>query len=240
MTRDANLKRCLEAYREGRTFGDFMPVYYGIEVTRHCNFACVMCPHPKYQPHEKGHMSWDLFRRVIDQIAPYASIIKLHWVGEPLLHRRIIDMIHYAREATDAQLFMSTNASLLEGDLAEAVRTSGLDKIIFSLDGNSKETFEKIRVKGDFDRVVTNITDFLDAVDAKGGPLSEIKIIQFRENEHEVAEFQERWKTYERAMVHTMWLCTWAGSLPELETRSDHLSPYTGEDRQSCADLWFK
>ena len=50
MTHEENIKRCLEAYKEGRTFGDFMPVYYGIEVTRHCNFACVMCPHPKYRP----------------------------------------------------------------------------------------------------------------------------------------------------------------------------------------------
>lgn len=240
MTHQENLDRCVAAFRAGEAGGDFLPVYYGIELTRHCNFACVMCPHPKYRPDEKGNMSWDLFRQVVDDVAPYAEIIKLHWVGEPLIHPRVLDMIRYAREATKAQLFLSTNGSLLEGDLAEAIRASGLDKIIFSLDGNSAETFEKIRVKGKFAQVVGNITDFLESVQEKGGPLSEIKIIQFRENADEVAGFQERWKGYDHAMVHTMWLSSWAGQLPEMEERSDQLSPYAGEERQPCADLWFK
>jgi len=99
-------------------------------------------------------MKWDLFCKIIDEIAPYAKIIKLHWVGEPLIHPMIVDMIRYAKATTDAQLFMSTNALLLGNALAEEIRISGLDKIIFSLDGNSSKTYERIRVGGNFQKVV--------------------------------------------------------------------------------------
>jgi len=199
-----------------------------------------MCPHPQYKQHEKGNMSYELFTKIIDQIAPYAEIIKLHWVGEPLVNKNIVKMIRYARAKTSAKLFMSTNASLLSGQLAVDIRKSGLDKIIFSLDGDSKETFERIRIHGNFDQVTNNITNFIEAVARDGGPICEVKMIQFDTNASEMSQFREKWDQYDCTIVHVMWLSSWAGQLSELENMSSFTSPYATRERQSCADLWFK
>ncbi|MDY0104957.1 MAG: radical SAM/SPASM domain-containing protein [Lentimicrobium sp.] len=235
-----NLVACLNSFYKNESEGDFYPVYYGIEISRFCNFECIMCPNPQYLPNEKGNMTFEVFTKIVDEIAPYAQIIKLHWIGEPLINKNIVKMIKYARAKTDAQLFMSTNGSLLKGKLAEEIRTSGLDKIIFSLDGNSKESFEKIRIKGNFDEVVSNVHNFVEDVEKLGGPKCEVKIIQFESNESEIEEFKKRWNTYKNTIVHVMWLSTWAGQLENLENLSSSLSPYASLKREACADLWFK
>lgn len=235
-----NLKKCLKAYYHRETNGTFYPVYYGLEVSRWCNFSCIMCPNSRYKPQDKGDMSWGLFCKIIDGIAQHAEIIKLHWMGEPLHNPRIIDMLHYARSATEAKLYMSTNASLLSGELIESVRTSGLDKIIFSVDGATPTTYENIRVNGDFHQVIHNIETFVEAVESKGGPVCEIKMIQFYENEDEIAKFREKWSQYNSTIVNVMWLSNWAGQMPSLLLKSGSMCPYTAEERTACSDIWFK
>jgi spiro-SPASM protein len=237
---ERNLQECLKAFYQKQIRSVFYPVYYGIEISRHCNFACVMCPNTKYEANQKGNMSFELFQKIIDEISPFAKIIKLHWIGEPLINKKIVQMIRYARKKTTAKLFMSTNGSLLKGKLLEDIRTSGLDKIIFSLDGNSKDIFEKIRLNSNFDEVLENVNNFVDAVEKKGGPHCEVKIIQFSSNQSEIDRFKRRWDRYKKTIVHVMWLSTWGGQLPELNNLSQHLSPYNSSKRSVCADLWFK
>ncbi len=237
---NANSSSCLKAYRNHHTCGGFLPAYYGIEVTRYCNFACVMCPHQYLSESQMGHMEWSLFCKIIDEIAPVAEIIKLHWIGEPLLHPKLCDMIRYARVNTDALIFMSTNAFLLQGEIAENIRTSGLHKIILSIDGASRESYESIRVNGVYNEVVSNAEDFIKNVEKQGGPLCEVKMIQFPENKQEVDYFINKWSTYECVSVNIMWLCTWAGQLPQLTIFENYLCPYDPHKRVPCADLWFK
>lgn len=185
-------------------------------------------------------MSWSLYCDIIDKIAPSAEIIKLHWIGEPLLNPKICEMIRYAKEKSDAQLFMSTNASLLKGDLAKEVRTAGLDKIILSIDGASKTSYERIRVNGKFDEIISNIDHFIKSTDSEGGPLCEVKMIQVPDNEHEVNLFRNKWSAFDCVSVNIMWLCTWAGQLPHLKKLNKYLCPYEPEARVPCSDLWFK
>jgi spiro-SPASM protein len=235
-----NLKACLRAYNCQRVSGSFYPVYYGIEVTRHCNFSCVMCPNPRISPKSKGHMDIGLFRRIIDQVSPFAEIIKLHWIGEPLMHPQITEMISYARSTTNNKLFLSTNASLLNGKLAKEIRTSGLDKIIISLDSTHQNSYGKIKKKGNFLKVRKNVEDFINDVQTYGGPNCEIKMIKMPENEDEVDYFRKKWDKFDCVVVSIMWLCTWAGQIPELNRIPRYLCPYDPSTRQACSDLWFK
>ena len=235
-----NLRGCLRAYHEQQVSGSFYPVYYGVEITRQCNLACVMCPNSRISPENKGHMDIGLFHRIIDQISPFAEIIKLHWIGEPLMHPQISQMIRYARSATDNKLFLSTNASLLYGKLAKDIRTSGIDKIIISLDSSNPDSYGNIRKGGDFIKVVQNVEEFIKDVRTYGGPLCEIKMIKMPENEDEVDNFRKRWDKFDCVVVSIMWLCTWAGQIPELSRLPRYLCPYDPSSRQACSDLWFK
>src|SRR3954464_15954602 len=101
-----------------------IPPIYVIEPTNSCNVDCIMCPNRHYKEH--GTMSFDLFVAIIDQISPYAKVIMLYFVGEPLLHPRIVDMIRYCKAHTSARIVLSTNAMLLDGLLAEQIIESVL------------------------------------------------------------------------------------------------------------------
>ncbi len=84
-----------------------------------------MCPtgmHIDTRP--KGYMEWELYTAIIDEIAPWAEAVFLHSWGEPLLHKRIIEMIRYAKER-DVWVETSTNATLVDGEGREAVDRGG-------------------------------------------------------------------------------------------------------------------
>lgn len=235
-----NVKAALSAFRRGEPSGQFFPSYYGIEVTRHCNLACVMCPHPQFASHQKGHMELDLFKRIVEAAAPYAEIVKLHWIGEPLLHPKLVEMIKFARVNLGASIFLSTNATFLEGELAERIRTAGLDKLIISLDGMSPGSYEAIRVKGNFAKVFANVEAFVNSVEQRGGPLCELQLITTNLNQHEVSLFQQQWSRYDSVAVNVTWLTDWAGNIPNRDLISDSQNPSSAFERQACSDLWFK
>ena len=55
---------------------------------------------------------------------------------------------------------LSTNAMLLDENMAKALLSTGLDEIYFSLDGIDAESYGKIRINLDYDTVVRNIKKF--------------------------------------------------------------------------------
>jgi organic radical activating enzyme len=238
--RNMHIESTLGAYNTQLVSGDFFPVYYGIEVTRHCNFKCIMCPNLQYSNNEKGHMDVNLFKEIIHKIAPFAEIIKLHWVGEPLLHPQIIDLIKYARNNTHAKLFLSTNGSMLSGEMAEQIRKSELDKLIISLNGAATNAYEYIRLKGRYSEVEKNINQFIQSVAKNGGPLCHIKMIQFKENESEIEFFKKKWSGYNNVMVDVTWASDWAGNVPGIRELTNYHNPISQKVRQPCSDLWFK
>ena len=146
-----------------------------------------MCPtglHIDTRP--KGFMEWDLYTSIIDEIAPFAEAVVLHSWGEPLLHKRIMDMIAYAKER-DLWVETSTNATQLTEEVARQLLDAGLDRIYLSMDGLTKETYEKVRVKGNFEEVLGNIERFLDLKHELGSPIeADIQIVRLSETDAEV------------------------------------------------------
>jgi radical SAM protein with 4Fe4S-binding SPASM domain len=82
-------------------------------------------------------------------------------MGEPLMHKRLEEMVAYAH---DMGLWtqVNTNCTLLTRKRAEALIEGGLDFIYLSLDGITEDTYKKIRVRGDFVKVINNILNFIE------------------------------------------------------------------------------
>ena len=104
-----------------RNPGSF-PLHLDLDPTNACNLKCTMCPRTHYlnngltnwAPGGKiGFMDFALFCRIIDQAADNGVYsIKLNYLGEPLLHPRVVDMVAYAK-ARGLEVMMNTNATLL-------------------------------------------------------------------------------------------------------------------------------
>lgn len=73
------------AYESGRTSVVPPPDRMYIESTNICNLDCVMCPTGlKQVKRPKGYMDFDVFKAIVDEMAPQVKATTLHIWGEPV------------------------------------------------------------------------------------------------------------------------------------------------------------
>jgi MoaA/NifB/PqqE/SkfB family radical SAM enzyme len=148
---------------------------FQLEVTSRCNLKCVMCPvtvladqWPSYD------MSWPTFERVA------AAFERVKWVylqgwGEPLLHRRLLDMIERAK-AAGCRVGFTTNGTRLTRDTGARLLDRGLDLLAISIAGATAATHEQIRVGSDFARLIGNVRRFIALRNERGSAQPKVEI----------------------------------------------------------------
>jgi radical SAM protein with 4Fe4S-binding SPASM domain len=193
-----------------------------------------MCPQSKGLGRKQELMDLKLFKNIIDQISVNKPTIKLFMSGEPLLNRDIIEMIEYAH-AKGCKTIMHTNATLLREDLAKKILSSHLDRISFSFDGASKEVYEKLRVRSNYDLVKANIKRFLELRKAMGveRPVTAIEIIRMTETDKHIANFVKEWKESGVDEVSVTPCMTWTGEIADLRVEKPKNYGY-----KPCRSLW--
>ena len=179
-----SLRRLLQIYyhyKRGSACLPYLPIFAGIETTGLCNLRCVMCPHgeDQYRSRKRGHMSFEVFQRVIDEAKTFIYDADLFGGGEPLLNPRIFDMIAYAK-AAGIRTRLHTNATLLGRQEARALIASGLDFLSLSFEGYSKEMYERTRVNAVYETTLDNVRGFLSAkISAgQGNPYTVLQVIE--------------------------------------------------------------
>src|SRR6185436_13842286 len=113
------------------------PISISIEPTTSCNLRCPECPSGlRSFTRPTGMLKDDLFKKVIDQLAPTLSYLTFYFQGEPYLNPKFLEMVRYA---SDKGIYTatSTNAHYLDDDNAKKTIESGLDRLIISLDGTT-------------------------------------------------------------------------------------------------------
>jgi putative metalloenzyme radical SAM/SPASM domain maturase len=102
----------------------------------------------------EGDLSMPLFRALAPAFPGLDAFI-LNGVGEPLLHPQLEEMIRAARERmpTEGWVGFQSNGLLLTDVRAVSLASAGLDRICFSIDGVSPETFRKVRKGGEIEGV---------------------------------------------------------------------------------------
>jgi radical SAM protein with 4Fe4S-binding SPASM domain len=129
----------------------------------------------------------DNFKKIIDKLGPYLIHIDLVNWGEPLLNENIFDMVRYAKKY-HPDIKIDTNLTCLDEGSAEKLIASGLDKIVVSIDGLTRDTYSKYRIGGDFDKAMNNLKLLI----RKRRKLKSLKpyitwqFLVFRHNEHEI------------------------------------------------------
>jgi radical SAM protein with 4Fe4S-binding SPASM domain len=143
-----------------------------------------MCPNKSLEKSQLGMMDFYLFRKTIDEAKDFVHDINIHHRGEALLHKRLFDMIRYAKKR-DVMLKLHTNATILNEKNAKGLLESGLDFISFSFDGLDKETYERYRVGAQYEITVKNIKDFLRLKKAhkKKKPFTVLELIDYEKHD---------------------------------------------------------
>ncbi len=147
-----------------------------ISVTDRCNFRCIYCM-PKavfgkdYQFLEHGELlSFEEITRLA-RIFVTLGIGKIRLTGgEPLVRRRIEDLVAMLAAIPGLDLTLTTNGSLL-AQKAAALKAAGLHRITVSLDSLDDAVFMKMN---DVDFPVARVLEGIDAAAAAG--LAPVKI----------------------------------------------------------------
>ena len=189
------------------------PSRFAVELCAECNFNCTMCHHDQ-MVRPKGVMPFELWTRCADEIAAVAprTEVWFSFCGEPLLEPDLlIKMINYGRDVGLKSISINTNGMRLTEELEEPILDSGIVRIVFGVDGFSKETYESIRVGGDRDILYASIEGLLARKEARGyGPEIIVQFIEMDENRHEMDEFRAYWLE-KGATVKMRKMLSWGG-----------------------------
>jgi radical SAM protein with 4Fe4S-binding SPASM domain len=151
-----------------------------LEVTATCNIKCPMCPVTTGLDRKRGTMGWALFEKILGDVAGVVPQMSLFLAGEPLLHKRIFDMVA-AASARGIYTRIHTNALLLTEEKIARIFDSGLHELSFSFDGPTRERYERVRVGGDYDQCVRLIRRVMEVKRERRStrPLTKIQIVYF-------------------------------------------------------------
>jgi len=106
----------------------------------------------------KGNMKTNLVRSLIKQ-AGQGKVNKLYLsgFGEPLIDKRLPEFVEYAKTQGIDNISVVTNGYLLTPQIADSLVESGLNEIIISMDGFTSETYDRIRIGLNFEKLAENI-----------------------------------------------------------------------------------
>jgi radical SAM protein with 4Fe4S-binding SPASM domain len=150
------------------------PLHFQLEPATGCNLLCQTCQVPDYGPEQKKNLTLDQFRDIFDQIRPIK--VALSGAGEPFLNPDLLGIVRHAKEH-GASVLTTTNFTLCSKRIEEIV-DSGLDLIKISLDAATPATYEKVRGRPFFDRILRDI-ESLQRVKAERGSATPYVRLQF-------------------------------------------------------------
>lgn len=168
------------------------PTHLMVEPSAHCNLSCTLCPVTMGLNRPQGHMEFGTFQKVIDEVGEYIFTLLLWDWGEPFTNPVIFDMISHAR-GKGIRTISSTNGHLFaRRDTADQVVRSGLDTLIFAVDGITQETYERYRQGGRLETALNGIRMVVARKRALGArtPLVNFRFIIMRHNEHEIPQLK--------------------------------------------------
>ena len=169
-----------------------LPWSASIEPTTVCNLRCPECPSGlRNFTRPTGNLSLENFRKIIDELNPHLVYLTLYFQGEPLMNRHFAEMVKYAKKHK-IYTATSTNGHFLDEETAGSLISSGLDRLIISIDGTDQSTYEQYRKGGKLETVKQGIRNIISdrKKTGKKNPLVELQFLVTGYNEHQIPDIK--------------------------------------------------
>jgi MoaA/NifB/PqqE/SkfB family radical SAM enzyme len=154
-TTNAAAPACVPAPAEAEDLA--APLYVAWQITNECNLACLHCieesgPGKAFADELDDAQVFSVIDQLMDCDVPYLSFSG----GEPMMHPQFFAMAERVC-SRGAQLKIETNGHYLSPDNCARLKDLGVKAVQVSLDGATKATFNRMRVRGDFDTTVEGL-----------------------------------------------------------------------------------
>ncbi len=170
-----------------------LPITISVEPTTACNLRCPECPSGLRQfTRRTGNLKPDFFRSIIEELGDRLTYLIFYFQGEPYINPDFLDMVTHA---SDRGLYTitSTNGHFLNDENARRTVTSGLDRLIISVDGTTQEVYEQYRKEGKLEVVLQgarNVVKWKRSLKSKTPHLI-FQCLVVRPNEHQLEDLRE-------------------------------------------------
>jgi radical SAM protein with 4Fe4S-binding SPASM domain len=169
------------------------PYFAVIDPCGICALKCPLCNTGRGDlSRKRGMMSFDEYKKIIDELGDYLVTIFFTDWGEPLMNKELPHMVNYTKNVKKVPFTsLSTNLNPeMSDDYVRELVTSGLDLIIISVDGATQKTYEKYRRGGNLSKVVANTKRILQERAGAGHerPFVVWQFLVFNHNQHEIGE----------------------------------------------------
>ncbi|SPQ00217.1 Radical SAM [Candidatus Sulfobium mesophilum] len=124
---------------------EFSPKWIAWEITRRCNLRCVHC-RSSSEMEAKGHPDFPTSEafRIIDDIESYAKPVVVLSGGEPLVRKDVFEIAQYGTDK-GLRMCLATNGTLVNDDICEKIKASGIKIVSLSLDGSEEAVHDDFR-----------------------------------------------------------------------------------------------
>jgi MoaA/NifB/PqqE/SkfB family radical SAM enzyme len=172
-----------------RTTVSSEPYIVRVEPISACNLKCPLCATGAGDiDREALSMTAETLDAILARCGRHAFYANLWVWGEPMLNRRLADLVAVCRRRGVGTEVSSHLSLPLSQERIDQLIASGLDWLIVSNDAATAATYEKYRIGGSFERVIANLKAIVARKRALGSltPFVEWQVVPLRHNEHEM------------------------------------------------------
>lgn len=123
--------------------------HVSLDTTSHCNLRCRHCWMDAVRAmgysFRNEIMPLELFQRIADDFVGRCKSFGVSCGYEPLLNKQFDQYVDYAVKAGLPDVHFYTNGVLMTQDMADRIVAAGPERIVFSLEGATEESFQDIR-----------------------------------------------------------------------------------------------
>ncbi len=125
-------------------------------ITNKCNFKCKHCYSSATQDEGAEEFSFEMVKKVIDDLGDMRVPVILLSGGEPLMREDLFEIIEYITNK-GIKVSLSTNGSLITKEIAKKLKDLGISYVGISLDGNQKTNDYFRGIEGAYDQIIKGI-----------------------------------------------------------------------------------
>jgi len=140
------------------------PLNVILDLTARCNLKCVMCHFSRadrlvFPPFDRsisddGNLPVEVFERIAADLFPRAWRVALACAAEPMIHPRFREILAIAARYGVPDLWFPTNLLALTPATAASIVENRVTTVAASIDGFTKDTYERIRVPAKWERLL--------------------------------------------------------------------------------------